>query len=99
MAYSMTERWKRTNPIPTDPVYTKSYSARSERADHKRRDRRSPIPADPVYSDENKYVESAPKPRVTSEAMNIARLHQGGALAQLFNPAFKVIPLGTRPSK
>eukprot|EP00794_Sanderia_malayensis_P012017 gene12017-13257_t len=96
MAYSMTERWKRTSPIPTDPVY--SQSSRSQRSEYKGRERRNPIPTDPMYtSDENKCPETAPKPRIKSEALGIARLHQGGALAQLFNPAFKVIPIGSRP--
>lgn len=93
----MTERWKRTSPIPTDPVYTKTQSARSDRSDYNRKMKRNPIPSDPVYNNGDNFSETAPKPRLSSAALNIARLHQGGALAQIFNPAFRIIPIGTRP--
>ena len=100
MANGMTASWKYSaNPIPADPVYEKSYGMHSDRTDYRKRDRRSPIPSDPVYSEDNGHSDVAPKPRIKAEALNIARLHQGGALAQIFNPAFRVIPVGTRPSK
>ena len=101
MANGMTAGWKFTSPIPTDPIYTKGqYSSRSVRDTYKNKTRASPIPVDPVYSNESsRHVDNAPKPRIKPEAMNIARLHQGGALAQLFNPGFRVIPIGTRPSE
>ena len=99
MANGMTAGWRFTSPIPTDPAYDKSYSSRSGRTDHRQRDRRSPIPSDPVYSNEDRSTDVVPRPRVKAEALNIARLHQGGALAQIFNPAFRIIPIGSRPSK
>lgn len=99
MANGVTAGWKFTSPIPTDPVYDSSgYNSRTRR--NERQNRSSPIPVDPVYADGSKeHKDIAPKPRIKPEAMNIARLHQGGALAQLFNPAFKIIPVGSRPSK
>ena len=43
---------------------------------------------------------SVPRPRVKGGgALEIARSQQGKDLALLFNPAFRVIPLGVRPSE
>ena len=97
----MTAGWRFTSPIAADPIYDKTgYSSRSNRTGYKHQNRASPIPADPVYSNDCDHRKDvAPKPRIKPEAMNIARLHQGGALAQLFNPNFRIIPVGTRPSK
>ena len=98
MANGMTAGWKFTSPIPTDPVYSKGeYSSQSVRDKYKHH---SPIPVDPVYSNDCSYQrDHAPRPRIKPEAMNIARLHQGNALAQLFNPGFRAIPVGTHASK
>lgn len=101
MANGTMAGWRLTSPIPKDPVYDKrGFGLQSSRADRKQRSRSSPIPVDPVYANgmEDSH-NAAPRPRVKPEAINIARLHQGGALAQLFNPAFRVIPIGSRPSK
>lgn len=99
MANGTMAGWRLTSPIPKDPVYDKrGFGLQSSRADRKQRSRSSPIPVDPVYANgmEDSH-NAAPRPRVKPEAINIARLHQGGALAQLFNPAFRVIPIGSRP--
>ena len=101
MANGITAGWKFTSPIPTDPVYSKGeYNSQSVRDTYKHRSHTSPIPVDPVYSNDCNYQrDHAPRPRIKPEAMNIARLHQGGALAQLFNPGFRTIPVGTHASK
>ena len=95
--------WTRTSPIPTDPTYFGACSTRSEAGqagvNRLKRTSSGPIPTDPVYTARDFYEESVLKPRIKSEALQIARLHQGGALAQLFNPGFKVIPIGARPGK
>ena len=103
MADGMTAGWRFTSPIPTDPIYARrgQYSSRQDQDTwkHQNHTNAGPIPVDPVYSnDSRREADNAPRPRIKPEAMNIARLHQGGALAQLFNPGFRFIPVGTRSS-
>jgi len=84
------------SPIPPDPTYA-SYTNKTRPVSAG--NRRSPIPPDPVGTSRSDYG-SVPRPRVKGGgALEIARSQQGKDLALLFNPAFRVIPLGVRPTR
>lgn len=87
----------RSSPIPTDPCYDKIEPTAIKISSYHLKG--------PITHDRGKSSAARPlsaeykKPKLRSEALVIARHHQGQELAKLFNPSMQIIPIGVRPTQ